>query len=641
MIPPEFLTKAARPAGLDLTDKLRRELQLQQIAMSVSMQWGLFPVILLAVSGLWSEVAHMPLSIWCAATTLVSLGTVYNTRHNRHQLLTASDTVPDFTQRNTVLYIMVGTVWGSLPVLAALFGSVEANWFSLVISLASLASLALILSTTQIVFAAAMAPAGVLVLLGLLLGPLPRLELLSISVVYIAVTMLLHRTLFQMQVDRVRTSVNQTAQALALVRMLEHHDPLTGLFNRAGLEDWIDAQVPSLDDNPRALIGMGTIMGFTELNALYGAQVADSLLAGVARRLMDASLGTLGIARLGGAEFIVVDLRPGSDPETLMRMLATLDSKPYDAAGQQLAIGVRHAWVRGSVRDIGALVELARARLQTQYDADDSLASLALAQRRELVSDFHRALVNGEIQAWFQPIIDCRTNALYAWEALVRWQHPRHGQLLPASFLAIARVTRQVPELTRLMLHTSASFVRELQQRGYADAARVHVNITVSELGNPETLDWMERIIHETGVAPGTIVIELTEKDALIVDEQLASNLVRLQRIGMTLAIDDFGTGHANLSRLLDLPAHSIKIDKRFVYKLPQDKQSAALVRSMTTLASGLGMKVIAEGVEAPAPLEFLRSIGCDACQGFYFSRALSADDALEFAGTWAATESA
>ncbi|HEY0963137.1 MAG TPA: bifunctional diguanylate cyclase/phosphodiesterase [Pseudomonadales bacterium] len=640
MSPPDFLTKANYPAGLDLTHNLRRELQLQQIAMSVSIQWGVYPVILLAVSGLWHQVAHVPLLVWCAAATLVSLATVYNSRRNRRLLLTAADTVPDFTQRNTAMYVMVGTVWGSLPLLSALFGTQEASWFSLVISLASLASLALILSTTQIVFAAAMLPAGLLVLIAIGLSPLPRLELIAMSIVYIAVMTLLHRTLFRMQVDRVRASVNQAAQALALVRMLEHHDPLTGLLNRAGLEDWIDTQVPSFDDNPRALIVMGTIVGFTELNALYGAQVADSLLAAVARRLTDASRGTLGIARLGGAEFIVVDLRPDTDPQTLLRLFATLESKPYDAAGQLLTIGMRQAWVRGNVREIGALVELARARLQTQHDADDSLAALGLAQRRELVRDFHRALVSGDIQAWFQPIVDCRTNALYGWEALVRWRHPRHGQLLPSTFLTIARVARQMPELTRLVLHTSARFVRALRQQGQAAAARVHLNVTVSELGNPQTLDWMERIIEETGVAPDAIVVELTEKDALIVDEQLARNLARMQRIGMPLAIDDFGTGHSNLSRLLDLPADAIKIDKRFVDQLPHDRHSAALVRSMTTLASGLGMRVIAEGVEQQSQLDFLRGIGCDACQGFRFSAALPLDAALRFAATWPATGS-
>lgn len=632
MTPPDLAKAAHGHVGLDLTDNLRRELQLQQIAMSASIQWGVYPVILLALTGLWRQMAHLPLLLWCGATTIVSLATVFNSRRNRHILLTTVDAIPDFTRRNTVVYLLVGIVWGSLPLLSALWGSVEASWFSMVFALSALASLALILSTTQIVYIAAMAPAGLLILVGVLSGPLPRLELFSMTTVYMAVMAMLHRTLFHMQVDRVRSSVNQAAQAVALVRMLEHHDTLTGLLNRAGLEEWIHAHRPPRDDNPQALVVMGTIVGFTELNALYGTQVADSVIAAVARRLTDASRGTLGIARLGGAEFLLVDLRPDTDPALLMRTLAALENKPYEALGQTLTIGMRQAWVRGSVREMGSLVELARARLQSQYDADDSLASLALANRRELVRDFHRALVNGDIQAWFQPIVDCRTNLLSGWEALARWQHPEHGQLLPPAFLAIARVARQMPELTRLMLQASARFVRALQQNGQADAARVHVNIAVGELGNPHTLDWMERILVDAGIKAGAIVVELTEKDALIVDELVARNLARMQQIGIPLAVDDFGTGHSNLSRLLDLPADAIKIDKRFVDKLPQDKQSAALVRSMITLASGLGMKVIAEGVENGAQLAFLRENGCDACQGFNFSPALPFETALELA---------
>lgn len=634
MTPPDSLAKPESSVGAGLSDNLRRDLQLQQIAMSVSIHWGVYPVILLAITGLWNQVEHLPLLIWAGATFVAVLAAVANAHRNRRLLLTAADTIPDFTQRNSYMYLVVGSVWGSLPLLCALWGTEEAGWFSMVIALAALASLALILSTTQVVYAAAMTPAALLILIGILVGRLPRLELFSMTTVYIAVMAMLHKTLFHMQVDRVRASVNQAAQALALVRLVEHHDPLTGLLNRTGLEDWIGEHMPQ-EDNPQALVVMGTIVGFTELNALYGAQVADSVLASVARRLTDASRGTLGIARLGGAEFLLVDLRPDTDPARLMQMLAHLESQPYEALGQTLVIDIRQSWVRGSVREMGSLVELARARLQSQYDADDSLASLALANRRELVRDFHRALANGDIQAWFQPIVECRTNKISGWEALARWQHPEHGQLLPPTFLAIARVARQMPELTRLVVQASARLVRALQQEGMADAARVHLNVTVSELGSPQTLDWLERILADAGLAPGAIVVELTEKDALIVDEQVARNLARMHQIGVPLAVDDFGTGHSNLSRLLDLSADAIKIDKRFVDQLPHDKQSAALVRSMITLASGLGMKVIAEGVENIAQLEFLRENGCDACQGFAFSPALPFDAALELARTW------
>ncbi len=641
MSPSKTLAKPWNFPGLNLTDNLRRELQLQQIAMSHSIQWGVYPVILLSVTGLWQQVDHLPLLLWSLVTALVSVYSIFNSRRNYRVLTTVPSPIPDFTKRNSLFYLLVGAAWGSLPLICAAWGTVEASWFSMVISLAALASLALILSTTQVVYTAAMIPAALLILAGVLVGPLPRLELFAMTAVYIAVMTMLHKTLFQMQVERVRSSVNQAAQAVALVRTLEQHDPLTGLLNRAGLQDWIEQQPAALDENPQALVVLGSVVGFNELNTLYGTHVADGVLSAIALRLIDESRGMLGIARLGGAEFLLVDLRPDTDPQVLMHMLAMLESTPHHVGDQMLAIGMRQAWVKGSVRELDALVEAAHAGLQNQSDADDSLAVLALVNRRELVREFHQALANGQIQAWFQPIVDCHTNALQGWEALARWQHPEHGQLLPPAFLAIARVARLSADLTKLMLQTSARLVRALQQQSQSAAARVHLNITVGELGNPGMLDWMENILQEQGVAPGSIVIELTEKDALIIDEQLARNLARMQQIGIPLAIDDFGTGYSNLGRLLDLPAHAIKIDKRFIDKLPHDKNSAALVRSMTTLASGLGMKVIAEGVEHLAQLEFLRENGCDACQGFNFSAALPFDAALALARDWPATEPA
>ena len=634
MTPPGTLARPSNFPGLNLADNLRRELQLQQIAMSASIQWGVYPVILMAAVGLWQQVAHLPLALWCVAICLVSLASVVNAQRNHSTLLTVITPIPDFTKRNTMVYLCVGIVWGCLPLVCALWGSVEASWFSMVISLAALASLALILSTTQVVFVAAMIPAGLLILAGILLGPLPRLELFTMTAVYIAVMTMLHKTLFQMQVDRVRASVNQAAQAVALVRTLKQHDPLTGLLNRTGLENWISEQPARLEENPQALIVLGNVIGFAELNTLYGASVADSVLADIALRLTDASRGMLGIARLGGAEFLLVDLRPETNPQELLPMLAALENIPFDSGGQTLAIGMRQVWIKGSIRELDTLIEHARTNLQSLNDEGAPL-SLSLTNRRDLVRAFQQALVNGQIQAWFQPIIECRTQALSGWEVLARWEHPEHGQLLPPEFLTIARVSRQMPDLTRIMLQASARFIRALQQQGQQAAAHVHLNMTVGELGNPDTLPWMERILGGTGVAPSAIAIELTEKDALIVDEQVARNLARMQQIGMPLTIDDFGTGYSNLGRLLDFPAQAIKIDKRFIDKLPQDKNSAALVRSMITLASGLGMRVIAEGVEHQAQLDFLRDHGCDACQGFNSSAALPFDAALTLARNW------
>ncbi len=174
MTPPSNPAKPWHFPGLNLADNLRRELQLQQIAMSASIQWGVYPVIVMSVTGLWQQMAHLPLVLWSLLTALVTLLSVLNAHDNHRRLLTVAAAIPDFTKRNAFLYFMVGLAWGSLPVICALWGSEEANWFSMVIALAALASLALILSTTQVVFAATMVPAGLLILVGVVLGPLCR-----------------------------------------------------------------------------------------------------------------------------------------------------------------------------------------------------------------------------------------------------------------------------------------------------------------------------------------------------------------------------------------------------------------------------------------------------------------------------------
>jgi EAL domain-containing protein (putative c-di-GMP-specific phosphodiesterase class I) len=343
------------------------------------------------------------------------------------------------------------------------------------------------------------------------------------------------------------------------------------------------------------------------------------------------------VARLGGAEFLLVDLRPASEPEALLHLLAQLEDEPFESGGQSVAIGMRQVWVKGNALELGTLIDHARTRLRTLGPEDSKLAALSLASRRELVASFRQALASQLIQPWFQPIVDCHTNAITGWEALARWEHPEHGLITPESFLAIARVSRQLTLLTQTMLQATTRFIQELHRHGLHDSARVHLNITASELGNPATLDWIERCLATSGVAARDIVIELSEKDALVIDERLARNLQRMQQIGMLLAIDDFGTGYANLGQLLDLPAYAIKIDKRFVEKLPQDKDSAALIRAMITLAAGLGMQAIAEGVEQEVQLDFLREHGCDACQGFRSAPALPAPAALALAKDWPA----
>ncbi len=620
---------------------VRRELQNQLTVTSAVSQWVLFPVITLCMWGLWPEVAHQPLLAWAALAYLSALCSMINNRINV-RLLSNSEAADDsFIARNTRNYFLMGLGWGALPLVCASWGTTQANWVSMITTMALMSGLLQILSTTHRVFYAAYIPLSCLTLAGIALGTLPQLQMFLLAGIYFAALFFLHKVLFKVHVERVRSALSYASHAAALARTLEHHDALTGLANRAGLEDWLQRNMPENPDEATINVAVGVVLGFTELNSLYGAAIADSLLMEIANKLIEDSKGKLGLARLNGAEFILIDVKPLAAPEELSALFSALEHTSFAVADQAFTINLRQSAVKGKPAELFKLIEVARGHVQserTESGSSEALNKLSHEARRNLVASFHDALWDKQILPWFQPIVDCNTNSIIGWEALARWEHPTLGILMPEMFLDIARVSRQLMLLTQIMLRNSGNFAKDLSKLGLHQAARVNVNMTISELGNADTLTWLERIIAETGVQPSQIVIELSERDSLIVDSQLQKNLVRMGEIGMLLSIDDFGTGYSNLGHLLDLPAHSVKLDKRFIEKLPYDKKSAALVRAVITLASGLGMTAVAEGVEHEEQLNFLRQHGCTAYQGYRAGMAMPYTVALDTARKWQST---
>ena len=627
--------------GQTMAKDVRRELQNQLTVMSAVSQWVLFPVISLCLWGLWPEVAHKPLLWWAALAYLSALFSIFNNRMNVRQLSNSEAADDTFIARNIRNYFLMGLGWGALPLVCASWGTLQASWISMVATMAMMSGLLQILTTTHRVFFSAYIPLSLLTLAAIMLGDLPHVQLFLLAGIYFAALFFLHNVLFKVHVERVRSALRYASHASALARTLEHHDSLTGLANRAGLDEWLQRNMPENPDEATMNVAVGVVIGFTELNSLYGATIADSLLMEIANKLIENSKGQLGLARFNGAEFILIDVKPLADPEDLSALFSTLEHTSFDVADQAFTINVRQSSVKGKPAELFKLIDVARGRVQserTEAGSSEALNKLSHEARRNLVASFHDALWDKQILPWFQPIVDCNTNLIIGWEALARWEHPKLGILMPEMFLDIARVSRQLMLLTQIMLRNSAQFARELSKLGLHQAARVNVNMTISELGNADTLEWLERIVAETGVDPSQIVIELSERDALIVDSQLQKNLLRMGEIGMLLSIDDFGTGYSNLGHLLDLPAYSVKLDKRFIEKLPHDKNSAALVRAVITLASGLGMTAVAEGVEHEDQLNFLRQHGCTAYQGYRAGMAMPYTVALDMARKWQGT---
>ncbi len=624
--------------GQTMAKDVRRELQNQLTLMSTVSQWVLFPVITICLWGLWTEVTFKPLITWAAVAYISALFSAINNRINVRQLANSDGADDSFIARNIRNYFLMGLVWGSLPLVCASWGTLQANWISMITTMAMMSGLLQILSTTHRVFYSAYVPLSCLTLMGITLGSLPQVQMFLLASIYFGALFFLHKVLFKVHVERVRSALRYASHASALARTLEHHDSLTGLSNRAGLEDWLQRNMPENPDEAAMNVAVGVIIGFTELNSLYGATIADTLLMEIGNKLAEDSKGKLGIARFNGAEFILIDVKPLAEIDELTNLFAALEQTSFSVVDQTFTINVRQSAVKGKPAELFTLIDVARGRLQsdrTETGSSEALNRLSHDTRRNLVASFNDALWDKQILPWFQPIVDCNTNAIIGWEALARWEHPKLGILMPEMFLDIARVSRQMMLLTQTMLRNSARFANELTKLNLHQAARVNVNMTITELSNPDTLAWLERIIAETGVDPSQIVIELSERDALIVDSQLQKNLLRMGEIGMLLSIDDFGTGYSNLGHLLDLPAYSVKLDKRFIDKLPHDKKSAALVRAVITLASGLGMTAVAEGVEHEGQLEFLRQHGCTAYQGYRAGMAMPYTVALDMARKW------
>jgi len=626
------------PLDPGLQESVRKEMHRQLVISSKLSLWTIPVTIVLLFSALKNELPLLLLSSWVAVALIDYVMILLNYRQNRRRDRRQTQT-RKFMVRNQIHFLIVGLVWGSLPVLNALWGTDFGLWLSLIVDIATIALLTFMLGTYQTFFLTALIPIGSLMTAGILLSNFSRLEMSLLSVMYCIMMWRLQKLFYSLHMDRIQTSLRNEAQAEALSRTMEFRDSLTRLLNRPGLKNWLLNEQYDNQLDRSVLLTLGSVLGFREINFLYGSTTADQLLIEMARRLESEAKGQLVVSRIGGADFLLADLRANASPELHADLFTLLEHDPVVIGQRMVTIGIQHSHIKGSIDDLDHLITVLQDRLQdraTQLYGEDSEIRQQLDQRRVLLNSFDTALAENEIQSWFQPIVDCKSNRIIGWEALARWVHPEFGMLAPAHFLEIARISRKSSLLTQMMFRSSALFVKDLISKGLHPAAKASINFSITELRNPETLQWAGRILQETGVQAQQIVIEISEKEALVMDEQFALNLYEMKRMGFGISIDDFGTGFANLGQLLDLPASTLKIDKRFVDKLPADRDSAALVKGIVMIASGMGMRTIAEGVESPEQLRFLTENNCDAYQGYLAGVALPPKAALDLAARWA-----
>ena len=424
------------------------------------------------------------------------------------------------------------------------------------------------------------------------------------------------------------------------------HDALTGLANRALFQMRLE-HVVSAGTVRRLGLCLLDLDGFKAINDSVGHAVGDRVLIEVAARLGRALDGErVLVARLGGDEFVVLveDTENAQDIVAVAETALAVVSRPVIVAGGAYTVTASAGLVERAaagadpaelVRAADITLYWAKAEGRDRWALFDPERSLRDVDQYTLAQLLPAALEGHEFRLHYQPLICLADGAPIGFEALLRWEHPRLGQVRPDRFIAAAEESGIIVPIGQWVLEESCRQARRLRQSTGA-RPRVSVNVAMRQLADGRLLDQVLRVLAEEELTPDQLQLELTERAVIGSDNQPMAELQALAACGVGIAIDDFGTGYSNMTYLRRLPITSLKLDRSFVTGLrPGDPghTDAKIVRSILTLAHDLGLTVTAEGVETREQAEALRELGCDQAQGMYFGAPGPVDGLIEVFG--------
>ncbi len=436
--------------------------------------------------------------------------------------------------------------------------------------------------------------------------------------------------LFVLLLPALARASRRLRQYVAEIRYQARHDSLTGLSNRVALHDDVGSALDGLTEGEHLAVLLVDLDRFKEVNDSLGHAAGDELLRDIAARLVEAA-GSASVSRLGGDEFAVLLTR--TTPREAMELGHAL-RRSIEAPGSvrgipvsvDASIGIALAPEDGS--EVGQLVRRADVAMYAakhgragvlRYDAG---ADRNDASKLVLMTELRAAVERGELEVHYQPIVGASSGLLEKVEALVRWRHPRRGQLQPGQFIPLAEHTRLIIELNRFVLREAVRQCGVWRRQGFD--LGVTVNFTVLDLLDPTFAAGVEDTLREAVFPPSALTIEITEGAFAQEPARVRLTLEALRALGVRVAIDDFGTGYSSLSYLKELPVDLLKIDRAFVSDLPNSEACAAIVAAAIELSHRLGLEVVAEGVESAEQYEFLVELGCDLIQGFVVSKPVS-----------------
>ena len=421
-----------------------------------------------------------------------------------------------------------------------------------------------------------------------------------------------------------------------LVRLTET-DPMTGLANRSRFIRDLEARINGGEDHESGFIVLVLDFDdFKQVNDTLGEEVGDLLMTEVADRLKGLCRERDCLARIGGDEFGLILPLP-TDPESPLDYAAKLlqaIEEPMDHRGRllhvQASAGFSHyPW---DATDAASLLRYAFIALHNAKAGGrgscmpfDEPLRLQLENRRSLETALHKAITSGDIEPWFQPVMDVTTERIHSLEILARWTRPGHGPVSPVEFVPLAEDMGLIKEMTAQMFIKAAPWIHKWVTT--AGLTAVSLNISPREMAALNFVDDLQDILVQSNFPRDCLTVEITENLLHNNFDLVSKHIIKLAEQGTRVALDDFGVGYSNISGLKDLPIDVVKLDRSLIIDINEDARSAHILASLMGLFKGLDLKVIAEGIETREQAAALQALGCRYMQGYLWARPMTAED--------------
>ena len=438
-----------------------------------------------------------------------------------------------------------------------------------------------------------------------------------------------------------RYAMDRKGAELKLAR-LAHYDPLTNVPNRILFGDRLQRAIDRASRGTQHLALLFIDLdGFKQVNDAYGHEAGDTLIRSVAERLCASVRRSDSVARIGGDEFTVIleDTSSSSDVVQVARKIINAVSRPVTVGNHQAFVGcsIGIAAYPEAGDDAESLLKHADMAMYqakrvrgSAYRFFTDKMNVEAMNEMYLKADLRRGLRRNEFELYYQPRIELSTGKTVGLEALVRWNHPSKGIVMPGEFVPVAEESGLIVPLGYWIIHQACEDLQRLENTGFS-SVRIAVNLSFRQFQDEKFVQTVSNILEKTDVDGSKVEFELTETTVMSNFEETRASMEELTARGPQFSLDDFGTGYSSFSHLQRLPIAAVKIDRSFIRNVLHLEEDATIVRAMIDLAHNLKLRVIAEGAETMAQVGFLRDHDCDQVQGFVYSQALQFESLCRF----------